>query len=102
MKEQCLEQGMKLAQHLQTLGTRAYLAKSPDDYAVLGKSSQEALNDLEKITCLAENERKVLVDEIAYLQRGCDKADFLMVGNAGERLLRLLHDPQSYIQVYGR
>lgn len=102
MKDKCLEQGMTLAQHLQTLGTRAYLAKSPADYATLGKTSQEALNDLEKITCLAENEKRVLADEIAYLRRGCDKNDFLVVGNAGERLLHLLYDPQTYIRRYGR
>ena len=62
MKEKCVEEGMKLARWLQTLGVRgAGVAQvSYEDYQRLSREAANALSDVDKMTCLSVDERSVL------------------------------------------
>ncbi len=102
MKEACVEEGMKLARWLLTLGTRgAGVAQaSYEDYQRLSREATNALSDVEKMTCLSNDERSVIKKELTYLKEQAEKVNFLYTSDAGARLLHLLSNPQHYLESY--
>jgi len=102
MKEKCVEEGMKLARWLQTLGLRGsgVANASYEDYQRLSKQAGEALNDVDSMTCLSPDERSVLKKELTYLKEQAEKVNFLYTSDAGSRLLYILSNPQHYLEYY--
>ena len=102
MKEACVEEGMKLARWLQTLGLRgAGVAQaSYEDYQRLSREAADALSDVDKMTCLSNDERSVIKSELTYLKEQAEKVNFLYTSDAGARLLHLLSNPQFYTKYY--
>ncbi len=102
MKEKCVEEGMKLAQLLQKLGIRGagVASASYEDYQRLSKEAEKALQDVDKMTCLSNDERLVIKQELTYLKEQSFKASFLYTSDAGARLLNILANPQFYTEYY--
>ncbi|MBU0846905.1 hypothetical protein KKH23_06905 [Patescibacteria group bacterium] len=102
MKEKCVEEGMKLARWLQTLGVRgAGVAQaSYEDYQRLSREAANALSDVDKMSCLSNDERAVIKQELTYLKDQAEKVNFLYTSDAGARLLNLLSNPQFYTEYY--
>jgi len=102
MKEVCIEEGMKLARWLHMLGLRgAGIANaSYEEYQRLSREAGEALGDVDKMTCLSNDERSVLKKELNYLKEQAEKTNFLYTSDAGARLLHLLSNPQFYLEYY--
>ena len=102
MKEACVEEGMKLARWLLTLGTRgAGVAQaSYEDYQRLSREAANALSDVDKMTCLSKDERSAIKSELTYLKEQAEKVNFLYTSDAGARLLNLLSNPQFYTEYY--
>ena len=102
MKEKCVEEGMKLARWLQMLGLRgAGVANaSYEEYQRLSREAADALSDVDKMTCLSNDERSVIKKELTYLKEQAEKVNFLYTSDAGARLLHLLSNPQFYTEYY--
>jgi len=102
MEEACVEEGMKLARWLLVLGTRgtSVAQASYEDYQRLSRGADEALKDVDKLTCLSNDERSVIKKELTYLKEQAEKVNFLYTSDAGARLLNLLSNPQFYTEYY--
>lgn len=102
MKEACVEEGMKLAKWLHILGLRgaAMSTASYEEYQRLSKETGEFLSDVDKMTCLSNDERSVIKQELTYLKEQAEKVNFLYTSDAGSRLLHLLSNPQFYTEYY--
>ena len=102
MKESCVEEGMKLARWLQTLGVRgsSVATASYEDYQRLSREAANALSDVDKMTCLSKDEKSVIKHELTYLKEQAEKVNFLYTSDAGGRLLHLLSNPQFYTEYY--
>uniref|UniRef100_A0A6M3M3R0 Uncharacterized protein n=2 Tax=viral metagenome TaxID=1070528 RepID=A0A6M3M3R0_9ZZZZ len=102
MKEACVEEGMKLARWLHMLGLRGtgVATASYEEYQRLSKEAGEALSDVDKMTCLSNDERSVIKNELTYLKEQAEKVNFLYTSDAGARLLHLLSNPQFYTEYY--
>ena len=102
MKEACVEEGMKLARWLQMLGLRgAGVANaSYEEYQRLSREAADALSDVDKMTCLSNDERSVIKKELTYLKEQAEKVNFLYTSDAGSRLLHILSNPQHYLESY--
>ena len=102
MKEPCVEEGMKLARWLLVLGTRgtSVAQASYEDYQRLSREADVALSDVDKMTCLSNDERSVIKKELTYLKEQTKETHFLYTSDAGARLLNLLSNPQFYTEYY--
>ena len=102
MKEACVEEGMKLARWLQTLGLRgaSVATASYEDYQRLSREASDALSDVDKMTCLSNDERSAIKNELTYLKEQAEKVNFLYTSDAGGRLLSILGNPQFYLEYY--
>jgi len=102
MKEPCVEEGMKLARWLQMLGLRGagVASASYEEYQRLSREAADALSDVDKMTCLSNDERAVIKKELTYLKEQAEKVNFLYTSDAGARLLHLLSNPQFYTEYY--
>jgi len=102
LKEACVEEGMKLARWLLTLGSRGVgvANASYEDCQRLSKEAANAQGDVDKMTCLSNDERAVIKTDLTYLKDQAEKVNFLYTSDAGARLLNLLSNPQFYTEYY--
>lgn len=102
MKEVCVEEGMKLARWLLVLGQRgsSIANASYEEYQRLSREADDALKEVDKMTCLSKDEQSVLRKELTYLKEQAAKTNFLYTSDAGSRLLYILSNPQHYLESY--
>jgi len=74
--------------------------ESYEEYQRLSREASDALSDVDKMTCLSNDERSVIKKELTYLKEQAEKVNFLYTSDAGARLLHLLSNPQFYTEYY--